>query len=91
MDVRTGELFAFENEEELRKEKDKRGEFLKAVEKEHVSEAREILGGKKRGKADMKKNTPIVRWANQQCVAISKKNKRKARRKIANASRKRNR
>lgn len=60
MDVRTGELFAFKNEEEKRKEMDKRGEFLKAVMDEHEPEARKILDGKKHGQADMNKSTPLV-------------------------------
>lgn len=91
MDVRTGELFSALSGEELEKEKKKRKGFLRPVPKEHEEEARKILDGKKRGQADMKKKTPLVRWAKQQCAAINKKNQRKVRRKIADASRKRNR
>ena len=91
MDVKPGDLFSNLFGEELEKERKKRGDFLQPVPEKHEKEARKILDGKERGRADMKKKIPLTKWAHGECRAINRVNKRRVRRKIADASRKRNR
>ncbi len=55
------------------------------------ADAEKKLAGKKSVKVDMTKSSPISDWAKSQQAVHPKKNKRKVRRRIANASKKKNR
>lgn len=88
MNVETGDLY--KDLEAARAEKAEIRE-LREVPEHHAKEAFRELAGKPHTKVDLSKNTPLTRWANRTCRAINKKNDRRAKRKIATASRKRNR
>ncbi len=91
MNVDTGELYGLLNEEELKRLTEELGDSFQQVPKRHRKEANRILKNKKCAQVDMSKDTPLVDWAKRKAIAIKKKPKRYARRKIANDSRKKNR
>ena len=86
MDVRTGELIREKAFEELAEEEAKR---FRKVKKELEEEAIKELEGKDKTFIDLKARTPLAKWAKQERKMDKKKIKKK--RKIAKASRKRNR
>ena len=87
MNIETGKLYESLSEALLHEEK---SDKLKEVPKKLKPLAQKELAGQKTVTIDLKKDTPLTRWANG-VNARPKKNKRRIRRKIANTSRKRNR
>jgi hypothetical protein len=88
MNIETGELIRLASLMPI--DPEERGMF-REVPDELAKEAKKELGDKDRVFVDMKKKTPLTKWAHQQGRAIHKTDKRKARRKIAKASKRRNR
>ncbi len=88
MNIETGKLY--ESLAEALKHEEL-SDNLKEVPKKLDSLAKKELNGKKITTVDMNKNTPLTKWAQQERHRAKKIVKRKAHRKIAKASRKRNR
>lgn len=88
MNVETGDLY-----KDLEAAKAEKAELreLRQVPEHHAKEAFKELNGKDHVKVDISKKTPLTRWAKRESHAIHKTDKRKARRKISDASKKRNR
>lgn len=86
MNVNTGELIAVGNGEELKELMKAWGDDLRQVPPELQGEANKALNGNSRTFIDLKADTPLANFAKKE----RSKNK-KAKRKMAQASRKRNR
>jgi hypothetical protein len=87
MNVDTGELRRIAKELSPEFEKELREQNFTPVPKEHQEEANKELGDSERVFVNMKKNTPLVKWAK----SIHHKNSKKKKSKTAELSRRKNR
>lgn len=81
MHIENGDLYKIQDELALKELKERFGELIQPVPKEHEQEALSILGDKEYTNIAMTKNTPLVNWA-------KKKRKRKMAKKSSKANRK---
>ena len=91
MNIETGELIRLKEALGEDERKQLESEMFREVPDILAKEAEKELGNKDRVFVDMKKKTPLTKWAHQQSRAIHAVNKRKVRHKIAEASKRRNR
>ncbi|MDD5018078.1 MAG: hypothetical protein PHO15_08285 [Eubacteriales bacterium] len=90
MNTKTGELLSAKLYAEMKKNDPERAETFKAVPDELENTAMEELKNRDRAIVDLKKSTPLTKWANEQ-NAKKHINKRRIKNKMAKASRKQNR
>jgi hypothetical protein len=91
MDTRTGELLSALKFEELKERDVGKAKFFDPVPDKLEEEAKKELAGRDRAVVDLKKRTPLTKWAQEQTARRKRVNKRRVKSKMAKASRKRNR
>lgn len=86
MNVNTGELRVVADDDELKQLMKEWGDDLRTVPPELQSEANNALNGKSSTYIDLKANTPLANYANKE-----RNKQKKSKRKMSQASKKRNR